>query len=177
MAMQATLDRRPAIFGGVGRRPLRAPGRAVLRGALRALAVALALLGAGSLLPGGPSAERATAAPAPAAPGLAAILPALGLDAAQEQRVREMLRVEEPWLRRLEQARVESQADLRRAELAQPFDEALVASRLDRHIELSAHRRGTEARLLGRIARLLTPDQQRRLAALRLGDDGARARE
>lgn len=179
MPMRAAIDRSPMMLGiedPDGRCPDRVVGR-VLHAALRVLAVALAVLGAGSLLSGGVPGHRATAAPVPAASWISPVLADLALDGEQERRVVEMVRLEEPWVRRLEQALAEARGDLRRAELAQPYDETLVAALLDRHTELSAHLRGTESRLIGRIARVLTPDQQRQLAALRLDEGGSPAQQ
>jgi Spy/CpxP family protein refolding chaperone len=101
----------------------------------------------------------------------APVLARLGLDDTQKERV-ERLRAEErprvEWLRR---ALAEIEQEIRREELASPFDAERVNGLVGGQAELTAHLRGTESRLVSRIAELLTSEQRRRLAELRV--DGA----
>jgi Spy/CpxP family protein refolding chaperone len=108
---------------------------------------------------------------APGAPGLAR----LGLDDTQKEQV-ERLRAEERrrvgWLRR---ALAEIEQEIRREELATPFDAERVNGLVGRQAELTAHLRGTESRLVSRIAELLSNEQRRRLAELRVEGGAPRA--
>jgi Spy/CpxP family protein refolding chaperone len=98
----------------------------------------------------------------------AAVLARLGLDDTQKARL-ERLRAEErprvEWLRR---ALAEIEQEIRREELASPFDAERVNGLVGRQAELTAHLRGTESRLVSRIAELLSSEQRRRLAELRV---------
>ena len=68
----------------------------------------------------------------------------------------------------LERALAATERSLRSAELAQPFDAEYVNRLVARRAELAAHLRGTESRVVSEIAALLTPEQQRLFAELRL---------
>lgn len=98
----------------------------------------------------------------------ARVLARLGLDDTQKEQV-ERLRAEErprvEWLRR---ALAEIEQEIRREELASPFDAERVNGLVGRQAELTAHLRGTESRLVSRIAELLGSEQRRRLAELRV---------
>ena len=98
----------------------------------------------------------------------APVLARLGLDDTQKERV-ERLRAEEhprvEWLRR---ALAEIEQEIRREELASPFDAERVNGLIGRQAELTAHLRGTESRVVSRIAELLSSEQRRRLAELRV---------
>ena len=98
----------------------------------------------------------------------APVLARLGLDDTQIERV-ERLRAEEhprvEWLRR---ALAEVEQEIRREELASPFDAERVNELIGRQAELTGHLRGTESRVVSRIAELLSSEQRRRLAELRV---------
>jgi Spy/CpxP family protein refolding chaperone len=61
-----------------------------------------------------------------------------------------------------------TERELRLAELALPFDAARVNELVAHRAELVAYLRGTESRLVSKIVRLLTRDQRRIFAELRL---------
>lgn len=113
-----------------------------------------------------PDGSSAVPAAAPPFPGLVS---QLELSRTQTGQIEEISAREGPRVRRLEQAFAESADELRRAELALPFDETLVATLVGRQAELAAHLRGTESRVVSRIVGVLTPEQRRRFAELRLG--------
>lgn len=100
------------------------------------------------------------------------VLPAyigqLELSDAQKREIDAIGRKEEEWVRRLERALAESADELRRAELAQPFDETLVAALVGREAEIGAHLRGAQSRVVSKIVEILTPAQRRQFGGLRL---------
>jgi len=138
-----------------------------------AAAALLAILGVGAVLLAVKTPRLyASAAPAATTSALPAIVSQLELSGAQRQQIDAIGAEEGPWVQRLQQAFAASSDDLGIAELAQPFDEALVAALVGRQAELAAYLRGAESRVVSRIVQVLTPEQRQRFADLRL----ARAR-
>jgi Spy/CpxP family protein refolding chaperone len=124
----------------------------------------LALLG----LVGGIAASTWTGGgPAGAAPEPVGILGRLELSPKQQDRIEQLRERESGWLRDLRCALVRSERELRSAEMQQPFDAKRVNRLVSGQAELIAYLRGAESRIVGDIARLLTPDQQRRFWELR----------
>lgn len=99
----------------------------------------------------------------------AATLAHLDLDGLQRERIEALIAAEKPRVARFREAFADSNEALRRAELEQPFDDALVSSLLAQQGELASYARGVESRVVASIAALLTPAQRGRFAALRLG--------
>lgn len=115
--------------------------------------------------------ESGTAAPSHAcvaAPTLAANLSQLGLSELQRSRIAEIFGAEEPRVERLHEALEASIGALQQAELAQPFDDALVSGLVAQQAELAGYARGAESRVVSSILSLLTPAQRYRFAELRL---------
>jgi Spy/CpxP family protein refolding chaperone len=133
-------------------------------------AALLALLTAGAMLlavmPPRGDAPAAITAGAQGSPstlvGFLAQVSDLDLSAEQQQRIAEIVTLEEPWVRKLEDALADARETLGRAELACPFDEALVSDLIGREAELASHLRGVESRLVSRIANVLTAEQRER---------------
>lgn len=98
----------------------------------------------------------------------APLLARLGLDDTQKERVERLRAQERPRVEWLRRALAEIEQEIRREELASPFDAERVNGLVGRQAELTAHLRGTESRLVSRIAELLSSEQRRRLAELRV---------
>jgi Spy/CpxP family protein refolding chaperone len=63
-----------------------------------------------------------------------------------------------------------TELELRRQEVAVPFNARRVNALVVRQAQLIAHLRRTQSRVVGQIAQLLTAEQQRRFAALRAAE-------
>ena len=98
----------------------------------------------------------------------APMLARLGLDDTQTERVERLRAEERPRVEWLQRALAEMEQEIRREELASPFDAERVNELVGRQAELTAHLRGTESRLVSRIAKLLSSEQRRGLAELRV---------
>jgi Spy/CpxP family protein refolding chaperone len=95
------------------------------------------------------------------------LLAALDLDAEQRQRIEALRERERGRVDALQRALDRTEGELRRSELARPFDAERVNELVARQAELVAYLRGTESRVVSEIAALLGPAQQRRFAELR----------
>jgi Spy/CpxP family protein refolding chaperone len=98
----------------------------------------------------------------------APVLASLGLDDAQQEQVERLRAQERPRVEWLRRALAETEQEIRREELASPFDAERVNGLVGRQAELTGHLRGTESRLVSRISELLRSEQRRRLAELRM---------
>jgi len=107
----------------------------------------------------------------------ASALAQLGLSDAQLEQIGRLGMREHRRLEELQQAVAATERNLRWAELAQPFDAERVNRLVARRSELAAYLRGTESRMVSEIAALLTPDQQRRFAELRVAGATAAPRD
>jgi len=127
--------------------------RIVVIGAILALGI--------GLFTGGLAAwPEAGAAMAPAvSTGLESTLSELSLSAAQRTEVASILVDAADRLERLEVAMTANDQRLTAAEVERPFDARFVNQLVARQAELTAHRRGTESRVVAEIAALLSPEQ------------------
>ena len=91
----------------------------------------------------------------------------LALSEVQRQRIAELREREGRRVLALQHALVLTELELRRAELASPFDAERVNALIAQAAELSAFLRGTESRLVSEIAALLTEQQRRAFAEMR----------
>jgi Spy/CpxP family protein refolding chaperone len=95
------------------------------------------------------------------------VIAELGLDERQAAQIERLRARERDRVERLQRALAATEQELRREELAQPFDAERVNALVARRAELTAYLRGTESRVVSEIARLLTSEQRRRFAELR----------
>ncbi len=91
----------------------------------------------------------------------------LGLDEMQAAQIERLRARERDRVERLQRTLAATEQELRREELAQPFDAERVNALVVRQSELTAYLRGTESRVVSEIARMLTSEQRRRFAELR----------
>ena len=98
----------------------------------------------------------------------APVLARLGLDDTQIERVERLRAEEHPRVEWLQRALAEIEQEIRREELASPFDAERVNELIGRQAELAAHLRGAESRVVSGIAELLRSEQRQRLAELRV---------
>ena len=117
--------------------------------------------------------EDASAAALPQSAAQTGVLAQLGLNETQRKQIERIRAQEQPWVEELQHAVAATEQELRRAELAQPFDAGRVNDLIAHQAELSAYLRGTESRVVSEIAELLTSKQQRRFAQLRSADANA----
>lgn len=131
-----------------------------------ALAIALSTLGVAAALAAARPTSEAASPPATAAPRESA-LAHLDLTKAQLQEIEQLRAREERRIAALERALAEAEQELRRVELAKPFDPTRVSALVAQRAEIAAYLRGTESRLVSEIAGLLTAQQRARFAELR----------
>ena len=91
----------------------------------------------------------------------------LALSEAQRQRIVELREREARRVLGLQHALLATELELRRAELASPFDAERVNALIAQAAELSGFLRGTESRLVSDIAALLSEQQRRAFAEMR----------
>jgi Spy/CpxP family protein refolding chaperone len=104
------------------------------------------------------------------------VLGGLELSPMQRAQIEELRARERSRIEGLQCALAQSERDLRSAEMEQPFDAERVNDLVSGQAELIGYLRGTESRVIGEIARLLSPEQERRFSELRTsGPDASRS--
>jgi Spy/CpxP family protein refolding chaperone len=104
------------------------------------------------------------------------VLGGLELSPMQRTQIEELGARERSRIEGLQCALAQSERDLRSAEMEQPFDAERVNDLVSGQAELIAYLRGTESRVIGEMARLLSPEQERRFSELRTnGPDASRS--